>query len=172
MRPSTGGAGNRRLARSGARGPGKKTLVIRSGGSINGRPAKEHTPMPRIRDEHDQRGGKGLPVPSHNGSGPAKNIPHDALPAPRVKQSVGIRLVRYGLPAGILLGGIVVAIVVPGSAGEEGVVTMFGICLCVALFNSLVRLGVSSDRDRDKEQAAREEYGRTGVWPDEPGRRR
>jgi hypothetical protein len=128
--------------------------------------------MPRIRDEHDQRGANGLPVPSHNGSGPAKNIPRDALPAIREKPSVALRLVRYGLPAAIVLGGIVIAIVVPGSAGEEGVVTMFGICLCVALFNSLVRLGVNGDHDRDKEQAARDEYDRTGVWPDEPRRSR
>jgi hypothetical protein len=49
---------------------------------------------------------------------------------------------------------------------------MFGICLCVALFNSLVRLGVSGDRDRVKEQAARDQYERTGIWPDEPGRGR
>jgi hypothetical protein len=123
--------------------------------------------MPRTRDEHDQRGGNRPHVPSQNGSGPAQNIPRKALPAKREKSPLGLRLVRYGLPAAIVLGGIVVALVVRGSAGEEGVVTMFGICLCVALFNSLIRLGVSGDRDRDKEQAARDEYDRTGVWPDD-----
>ncbi|HEY5196121.1 MAG TPA: hypothetical protein VIJ51_03735 [Solirubrobacteraceae bacterium] len=127
--------------------------------------------MPRIRDEHHQRGGGGLPIPSQNGSGPAKNVSRETVPIPRARASVGLRLVRYGLPAAILLAGLVILIVVPGSAGVEGVVTMFGICLCVALFNSLVRLGVSGDRDRDKEQAARDQYERTGVWPDEPRRR-
>jgi hypothetical protein len=75
--------------------------------------------------------------------------------------------VRYGLPAAIIVAGIVILVAVPGTAGVEGVVTMFGICLCVALFNGLVRLGVSGDKDRDTEQAARDEFERTGVWPDE-----
>jgi hypothetical protein len=126
--------------------------------------------MPRIRDEHHQRGGAGLPPPSRNGSGPAKNIPPEAIAARPPSRMLGIRLVRYGLPAAILLAGIIIVAVVPGTVGEEGVVTMFGVCLCVALFNSLVRLGVSGDRDRDKEQAARDQYERTGVWPDEPRR--
>jgi len=126
--------------------------------------------MPRIRDEHHQRGGGGLPAPSRNGSGPTRNIPPEAAAAGRATTSVGIRLVRYGLPAAIILTGIVILVAVPGTAGVEGVVTMFGICLCVALFNSLVRLGVSGDRDRDKEEAARDEFERTGVWPDEPRR--
>jgi hypothetical protein len=124
-----------------------------------------------MRDEHHERGGAGLPAPSRNGSGPAKNVPSVA-PVARANGSLGIRLVRYGLPAAILLAGIIIAASVPGSVGEEGIVTMFGICLCVALFNSLVRLGVSGDKDRVKEQAARDQYERTGVWPDEPPRRR
>jgi hypothetical protein len=127
--------------------------------------------MARIRDEHHERGGSGLPVPSRNGSGPPKNVSPEIVPVARTRTSVGIRLVRYGLPAAILLAGVIILIVVPGTAGEEGVVTMFGICLCVALFNSLIRLGVSGDRDRDKEQAARDQYERTGVWPDDPRRR-
>jgi hypothetical protein len=130
--------------------------------------------MPRIRDEHHQRGGGGLPAPSRNGSGPIKDVPLPgrgvgSRPAtvPVATPSVAVRLVRYGLPAAIVLAGIVIVIVVPGTAGVEGVVTMLGICVCVALFNSLVRLGVSGDRDRDNEQAARDEYERTGVWPDD-----
>jgi hypothetical protein len=127
--------------------------------------------MARIRDEHHQPGGGGLPVQSRNGSGPAKNVSTQTVPLAPTKSTLGIRLVRYGLPGAILLAGVVILVVVPGTAGVEGVVTMVGICLCVALFNSLVRLGVSGDRDRDKEQAARDQYARTGVWPDEPRRR-
>ncbi len=127
--------------------------------------------MPRIRDEPHQRGGGGLPAPSRNGSGPTENISPAGAATDRQRPSVGVRLVRYGLPAGIIVAGIVILVAVPGTVGVEGVVTMFGICLCVALFNSLVRLGVSGDKDRDKEQAAREEFERTGVWPDEPRRR-
>jgi hypothetical protein len=131
--------------------------------------------MARIRDEHHQRGGGGLPSPSRNGSGPARNIPADALPVAPIstpRAVLGIRLVRYGLPAAIMLAGIIIAVTVPGSVGQEGVVMMFGICLCVALFNTLVRLGVSGDRDRVKEQDARDQYERTGIWPDERGRGR
>jgi len=129
--------------------------------------------MPRIRDEHHQRGGGGLPAHSRNGSGPTSNIPPpEAVPTEHPKSSIPIELVRYGLPAAIIIAGIVILAVVPGTAGVEGVVTMFGICLCVVLFNSLVRLGVSGDKDRDKEEAARDEFERTGVWPDEPRRSR
>jgi hypothetical protein len=113
-----------------------------------------------------------LPAASQNGSGPAKNVSPAGIPVGPVKSSTSIKLVRYGLPAAIMLAGIVILIVVPGTAGVEGVVTMFGICVCVALFNSLVRLGVSGDRDRDTEQAARDQYERTGVWPDERRRGR
>ena len=108
-----------------------------------------------------------MPRPSHNGSGPARNVSPDATSVSPPRTSTAVKLVRYGLPAAILLAGVVILIVVPGTAGVEGVVTMFGICVCVALFNSLVRLGVSGDRDRDTEQAARDQYERTGVWPDE-----
>lgn len=126
--------------------------------------------MPRIRDEHHQRGNGDLPTPSRNGSGPAQRVSPDVVPLARARTPVSVKLVRYGLPAVILLAGIVILAVVPGTAGEEGVVTMVGICLCVALFNSLVRLGVSGDRDRDKEQAARDQYERTGIWPEDPRR--
>jgi len=98
------------------------------------------------------------------------NVSVDGVSAGPERPTVGIRLVRYGLPAAIILAGLVILAVVPGTAGVEGVVTMFGVCLCVALFNSLVRFGVSGDKDRDREQAARDEFGRTGVWPDEPRR--
>jgi hypothetical protein len=129
--------------------------------------------MPRIRDEHHHPSGPGLPAASRNGSGPAKHVSPEVVPVRSGDRSLVIRLVRYGLPAAIMLAGVIIVLVVPGSAGEEGVVTMGGICLCVALFNSLIRLGVSGDRDRDVERAAREQYERTGVWPDDkprPGR--
>ncbi len=130
--------------------------------------------MARIRDEHHPRGGHGdLPISSANGSGPARNVPPPrptVAPGPTVrptKRLTAVKLVRYGLPAAIILAGIVIVIVVPGTAGVEGAVTMFGICLCVTLFNGLVRLGVSGDRDRDTEAAARDQYDKTGAWPDE-----
>jgi hypothetical protein len=37
----------------------------------------------------------------------------------------------------------------------------------VLLLNWLFRLGAAGDRERDADEAAREEYGRTGRRPDE-----
>ena len=47
---------------------------------------------------------------------------------------------------------------------------LLGAGLSVLLVNLLFRFGVTSDRDRAEEDAARREFDRTGRWPDEGGR--
>jgi len=44
---------------------------------------------------------------------------------------------------------------------------LVGSGLSVLLLNWLFRLGVSGDKDRDREEAAREYFGAHGHWPDE-----
>jgi hypothetical protein len=39
------------------------------------------------------------------------------------------------------------------------------------LINWMMRLSIDSTRDREKEEAARDEFSRTGHWPDERERR-
>ncbi len=42
-----------------------------------------------------------------------------------------------------------------------------GAALSVLLLNVLFRAGVSGDKERQREEWAREEYARTGRWPDD-----
>ncbi|MGN6189494.1 MAG: hypothetical protein ACTHOE_11380 [Conexibacter sp.] len=77
-------------------------------------------------------------------------------------------LVRYGLPAAICLVGLIFLVVNPG-ANFEGAMALIGAGLSVLLVNLLFRFGVSGDRERASEDAARREFDRTGRWPDEEG---
>jgi hypothetical protein len=76
--------------------------------------------------------------------------------------------VRYLLPLGIFLLGIVLLIIDSGGVvGLEGFLMATGAALSVLLLNWLFRLGAEGDREREAEEAAREEFARTGRWPDE-----
>jgi hypothetical protein len=73
--------------------------------------------------------------------------------------------VRYGLPAVVVLAGIVAAIAVPSS--WEGGVAIVAAGLSIALLNVLHRLGADGEVDRDREAAARTFFDAHGHWPDE-----
>ncbi len=76
--------------------------------------------------------------------------------------------VRYLLPAGIfLLGCALLVIDGGGKTGWEGFFMGTGAALAVLLLNWLFRLGAEGDKERLDEEAAREEFARTGRWPDE-----
>ena len=83
-----------------------------------------------------------------------------------------MRWVRTWLPVGIIVAGIVVAIVTGFSeTGSEGGGLLISAGLAVWLLNFLYRVGVTGDRDRSEEDDARAFYDRHGRWPDEePGR--
>jgi hypothetical protein len=74
--------------------------------------------------------------------------------------------VRYALPGAICLAGLVF-LVVDVSANYEGAMALLGAGLSVLLINLLFRFGLTSDRDRADEDAARREFDRTGRWPGE-----
>ncbi len=86
--------------------------------------------------------------------------------APESTPRIAVALTRYGLPAAILLAGLIVALLDPGETGIDAFVGLAGVCVCVVLWNLLLRLGASGDRDRDREAAAREYYDEHGRWPD------
>jgi hypothetical protein len=73
--------------------------------------------------------------------------------------------IRYGLPAAIVLAGVV-AMAFGGETELEGGAGIVGAGLAVFLLNWLVRLGARGDREREAEDAAREYLSRHGRWPD------
>jgi len=73
--------------------------------------------------------------------------------------------IRYVLPGTIVLVGLVLAIV-GGSDVAVGLgVALTGVGLLVMLLNMLMRLGIASSRDREREEEARRFFDRHGRWP-------
>ena len=64
-------------------------------------------------------------------------------------------VVRYGLGAVMILGGIVMLIISPASLGVDGFAMAVGGGLSVVLFNVLFRLSVSSEDDRERRRSGR-----------------
>ena len=54
-----------------------------------------------------------------------------------------------------------------GENDQGAGIALIGVALVVMIINLFLRLGVSSTRDREREEAAREHFDRTGRWPDE-----
>jgi hypothetical protein len=79
--------------------------------------------------------------------------------------------VRVALPVALALVGVVAIIIGHGTTPVAGAgVVLIGVGLMVWMLNWLFRLGVESNRDREREEEAREYFDRTGRWPDEgPG---
>jgi hypothetical protein len=75
--------------------------------------------------------------------------------------------VRYGLPAAIALAGLLVLIFNQTINGLEAFAMGIGIAGSVLLLNVLYRVGVSGDRERDEEEAARVYFDEHGRWPGE-----
>jgi hypothetical protein len=83
-----------------------------------------------------------------------------------------VRLLGVPLFLYLLLGpehdvAAVVVLAIGGTKRWDGWAMLVGAGLSVALLNLFFRIGVSGDREREREEAAREHYGRTGRWPDE-----
>jgi len=74
--------------------------------------------------------------------------------------------VRYVLPGAIVLAGVVVLLVNHSINGLDGFAMFVGVAGAILLLNVLYRVGVSGDRERDEEEAAREYLDEHGRWPD------
>jgi hypothetical protein len=87
-------------------------------------------------------------------------------PAPRA--SFGLLFVRHGIPALIAVVGVIGIILGHGTKGAAGAgVVLLGVALMVWLLGWLFRLSLSSNRDRDREEEARDYYSKHGHWPGE-----
>jgi hypothetical protein len=80
---------------------------------------------------------------------------------------ISLRIVRYGLPVGLIVAGFVILIVVDDVIRWDGWAMCVGSGLALFALNWCFRLGASGDRDRDAEEAARDYFSAHGRWPDE-----
>lgn len=79
-----------------------------------------------------------------------------------------VALVRVGLPAAIAIGGIVAIVVAHGDNALAGAgVSLIIVAIIVWMINWLFRMSLASNRDREREERAREYFDRHGRWPDE-----
>ena len=77
---------------------------------------------------------------------------------------------RWGLPLAIAVVGI--ALVVAGGASAGSVLAATGVSLIIAalivwMINWMYRMSVQSNREREREEAAREYFTLHGRWPEE-----
>lgn len=77
-------------------------------------------------------------------------------------------LVRYVLPAVVVVGGVLAVIISPNLTSLEGAAGIIGAGLSIYLLNVLHRMGVKGDRERDAERDARAFFDAHGHWPGEP----
>ena len=82
-----------------------------------------------------------------------------------------LTIVRYVLPAGLVIAGFVLLVAAPESTRYEGFAMCVGAGLALLLLNVLFRIGAHGDHERDDEVAAREYLAEHGHWPDEKPRR-
>ncbi len=75
---------------------------------------------------------------------------------------------RIWVPVLIAIAGVVGIVLGHGRTGAAGAgVGLVIVALIVWMINWLFRMSVSSNRDRDREEEARDYFDRTGHWPDE-----
>jgi len=90
--------------------------------------------------------------------------------AERPRTSKGVIAVRYVLPGAIVLAGVVILVFNHSLNGLEGAAMFVGCAGAILLLNVLYRVGVTGDKERDEEAAARDYLDEHGHWPDEAPR--
>jgi hypothetical protein len=79
-----------------------------------------------------------------------------------------MQAVRLWLPVAIIAAGVVLVVVTGGSErGFEGGAMLVAAGMSVWMLNWFYRLGVRGDRDRDREDRARDFFDEHGFWPDD-----
>jgi len=74
--------------------------------------------------------------------------------------------VRYGIPAVLLIAGMVVW-ATGGNVGIAAGAMFISAATAVLLLNVLFRIGVEGDKARDREEDARRYFDEHGRWPGE-----
>jgi ABC-type transport system involved in cytochrome bd biosynthesis fused ATPase/permease subunit len=81
---------------------------------------------------------------------------------------IGMFSLRVLLPLGLAVAGVVAIVIGHAKTAVAGAgVVLLGIAVMVWMLNWLFRMSLDSNRDREREEEARDYYTRTGHWPDE-----
>lgn len=80
---------------------------------------------------------------------------------------MGLAIIRYVIPAVLVVAGFVILFVADDSLRWDGWAMCVGAGLALLLLNWLFRFGAKGDQEREAEEAAREYFARHGRWPDE-----
>jgi hypothetical protein len=114
---------------------------------------------------------------------PSRTPPSDPpeAEAPVTPGRILLGLTRVWLPLAIGAAGVVLIVLGHASLSQTADgralkaasgVGLLVVAIIVWMFNWMFRLSLSSNRERDAEEAARVQFDRTGRWPDEePGQR-
>jgi hypothetical protein len=73
--------------------------------------------------------------------------------------------IRYGIPLVLFVAGAIVT-ATAGNVGLAAGALFFSAASAILLLNVLYRIGVEGDKERDREEAAREYFDEHGRWPD------
>lgn len=73
-------------------------------------------------------------------------------------------LVRVALPALVAIAGVVL-LVTGGDAATGAGIVLIGVAGLIVLANVFMRLGLQSERDREREEARRRFLSEHGRWP-------
>jgi hypothetical protein len=80
---------------------------------------------------------------------------------------MALAAIRYGIPLVLFIAGAVVT-ATAGGVGIAAGALFFSAASAILLLNVLYRIGVEGDKERDREESAREFFDKHGRWPDEP----
>ena len=87
---------------------------------------------------------------------------------PGISARVILSATRVWVPVAIAVAGIVGIVIGHGKNAAAGAgVGLVIVALIVWMINWLYRMSVASNRERDREEEAREFFDRHGRWPDE-----
>ena len=79
-----------------------------------------------------------------------------------------LSLTRVWLPVAIAIAGVVAIVIGHGTNGTAAAgVGLLIVALTVWMINWMYRMSVDSNRERDREEEAREYFAAHGRWPDD-----
>ena len=79
-----------------------------------------------------------------------------------------LKLIRTWLPIVVVAVGVGLWAIDPSTDTAEGSAHIIGAGIAIWILNLLFRIGVSGDKERDEEDAARRYFDEHGYWPDDP----